>query len=201
MALSNALGMYENGAKRVERGVGPASLARVSARHGVGRMPAARPQPKVIMSLALDRTVALIVGAAAIIAACGDSTTDPTPTELSVGGTYTTAVTLQQNGCTGVTIQTFPTTVAHTAGSTTLTVTHAGNSYTGTVQRNGTFVTTPKALGPATDTHTLTIAGTFSTTAIDATVTAVVQRPGSANCQYTVKWAGPKQGAPNVIPG
>ena len=153
------------------------------------------------MSLALDRAIAFIVGAAAIIAACGGDSTGPTPTQLSVAGTYTTAVTLQQNGCTGITVQTFPTTVAHTAGATTLTLTHAGNSYAGTVQRNGAFVTTAKAVGGGAETHTLTIAGTFSTTAIDATVTAVVQRTGSANCQYTVKWAGPKQGGPNVIPG
>jgi len=91
--------------------------------------------------------------------------------------------------------------VAHTPGATTLTLTHAGNSYTGTVQRTGAFSTTPKAVGGGNETHTLTIAGTFTTTAIDATVTANVQRTGSANCQYTVKWAGPKQGGPNVIPG
>ena len=154
------------------------------------------------MSLTLDRAIIRILGAATIVAACGDSSSpDQTSTELSVGGTYTTAVTLQQNGCTGITVQTFPTTVAHTAGSNTLTLTHAGNSYTGTVQRNGSFTTTPKAVGGGAETHTLTITGTFTTTAIDATVTAVVQRTGSANCQYTVKWAGPKQGAPNVIPG
>ena len=82
-----------------------------------------------------------------------------------------------------------------------LTVTHAGNAYTGMVQRNGSFVTIPKAVGGASETHTLTITGTFTTTAIDATVVAVVQRPGSADCQYTVKWVGPKQGEPNVIPG
>jgi len=28
-----------------------------------------------------------------------------------------------------------------------------------------------------------------------------VQRSGSADCQYTVTWIGPKQGGPNVIPG
>ena len=154
------------------------------------------------MSLALDRAVALILGAASVIAACGGSSPPgPSSTELSVGGTSTTAVTLQQNGCTGLTVQTFATTVAHTPGATTLILTHAGNSYTGTVQRNGAFTTTPKAVGGGAETHTLTIAGTFSTTAIDATVTAIVQRTGSADCQYTVKWAGPKQGGPNVIPG
>ena len=154
------------------------------------------------MSLVFDRAIILIFGAATVIAACGDSSAPgPSATELSVAGTYTTAVSLQQNGCTGIAVQTFPTTVAHTPGATTVTLTHASNSYSGTVQRNGSFVTTPKAVGGGGETHTLTIAGTFTTTAIDATVTAVVQRTGAADCQYTVKWAGPKQGAPNVIPG
>ena len=110
-------------------------------------------------------------------------------------------MTLQQSGCTGITVQTFPTTVTHAPGATTLSLTHANNTYAGTVQRNGAFSTTPKAVGGGAETHTLTITGTFTTTAIDATVTAVVQRTGSADCQYTVKWAGPKQGGPNVIPG
>jgi hypothetical protein len=139
--------------------------------------------------------------AAAVIGACG-STSDPAPTsDLSVSGVYNTAVTLQQNGCSGITVRQFSTTVAHTPGTSTLTLTHAGNSYTGSVQRNGAFLTTPKAVGGGGETHTLTIVGTFSTTAIDATVTADVQRTGSANCQYTVKWAGPRQSGVNVIPG
>jgi hypothetical protein len=154
------------------------------------------------MSFTVERAVSLVLGAAAVVAACGDSSSPgQSSTELSVAGTYTTAVTLQQNGCTGITVQTFPTTVTHTPGATTLTLTHASNSYSGTVQRSGAFATTPKAVGGGAETHTLTIAGTFTTTAIDATVTAVVQRTGSADCQYVVKWAGPKQGAPNVIPG
>ena len=148
------------------------------------------------------RAVAKLLASATIIAACGGSS-DPTPpsTELQVAGTYDTVVTLTQNACTGITVQTFATTVTHTAGASTLTLTHAGNSYSGTVQRNGTFTTTPVTVGGGGETHTLTIAGTFSTTAVDATVSAVVQRTGRASCQYTVRWVGPKRGGPNVIPG
>ena len=155
------------------------------------------------MSFPFDSALLRALTTVVIVAACGsDDPADPTPSnELQVGGTYNTAVTLQQNGCTGITVQTFATTVAHSAGATTLTLTHAGNAYSGTVQRNGSFSTTPKAVGGGGETHTLTIAGTFTTTAVDATVTAVVQRTGQAECTYTVKWAGPKQGAPNVIPG
>jgi hypothetical protein len=155
------------------------------------------------MSFAFHGALVRALATAFVVAACGgDDSTNPTPSnELQVGGSYNTTVTLQQSGCTGITVQTFATTVTHSAGASTLTLTHAGNAYTGTVQRNGSFSTTPKAVGGGGETHTLTIAGTFTTTAIDATVTAVVQRTGQADCTYTVKWAGPKLGTPNVIPG
>jgi hypothetical protein len=154
------------------------------------------------MLLDLVRGVSTVLAAAAISAACGGSSNPTTPsTDLSVGGTYDTAVTLTQNSCGSITVQRNATTVTHTPGAATLTVTHVGNAYSGTVQRNGAFSTTAKAVTAGSETHTLTITGTFTTTAIDATVAAVVQRAGAANCEYTVKWAGPKQGAPNVIPG
>ena len=44
-----------------------------------------------------------------------------------------------------------------------LTLTHAGQSYTGTVARDGTFATTPRGVGSPAELHTLTIAGDFST--------------------------------------
>jgi hypothetical protein len=154
-----------------------------------------------MMLLILGRTASTIFGTAAFIAACGGDSSGPNTTDLHVAGTYDTAVTLQQNTCGAITVQRFVTTVAHTAGATTLTLTHNGISYAGTVQRNGTFATTPKPISAGAETHTLTIAGTFTTTAIDATVTADVARAGSTSCQYSVKWAGAKQGAPNVIPG
>src|SRR5688572_7367409 len=128
----------------------------------------------VVMPIDVGRAASLVFAAAITIAACGGSSpSGPSPTELRVAGTYDTAVTLQQNGCTGITVQRFATTVAHVPGSSSLTITHAGNSYTGIVQRTGGFATTPKAVGGASETHTLTIAGTFTTTAIDATVVAV----------------------------
>ena len=152
--------------------------------------------------LFIVRVASRAVASAVLVAACGgDSNPTPPPTELKVDGTYATNVALTQSTCPSLTVQGNPTTVTHTTGASTLTLTHAGNSYSGTVQRNGAFSTTPKALTAGAETHTLTIAGTFSRTAINATVTAVVQRSGSADCQYTVTWIGPKQGAPNVIPG
>jgi hypothetical protein len=150
----------------------------------------------------LARTVALTLAATTIIGACGDdSPAEPDATTLRVAGTYDTAVTIQQDGCSGTTVRRFVTTVAHAPGATTLTVTHAGNDYVGAVQRNGAFTTSPKVFNGPGETQTFTIAGTFSATAIDALVTASVQRTTGANCQYLVRWAGPKQGGPNVIPG
>jgi hypothetical protein len=140
-----------------------------------------------------------------LAAACGGSSTPgpgPDPNVIRVAGEYATAVTLGESSCPGITVQSMPTTVAHTAGATTLTLTHAGNAYQGTLQRDGTFTTTPRAVGGGAETHTLTIAGRFTRTGLDATVTADVQRSAEPRaCRYVVRWAGTKQGDPNVIPG
>ena len=154
------------------------------------------------MLVLLVRVTSLALVSALLVAACGgDSGPTPPTTELKVDGTYATNVSVTQSTCPSITVQGNPTTVTHTTGATTLTLMHAGTSYSGTVQRNGAFSTMPKAVTAGAETHTLTIAGTFSRTAINATVTATVQRSGSADCQYTVTWIGPKQGGPNVIPG
>jgi len=153
------------------------------------------------MPIDLERTISLVFVASALVGACGDSSSAPPPDQLRVAGTYDTQVTLQQNTCTGILVQRNATTVTHTPGSAAVTLTHAGTAYTGAVQRNGTFTTTPKVIGGGSNTNTVTIVGTFTTTAIDATVTIDLQRSGSAACQYTVKWAGLKNGGPNVIPG
>lgn len=131
--------------------------------------------------------------------ACGSD--DPAgPKQISVGGQYATAVTLENNSCPAITVQNNPTTVAHTAGATALTITHAGNSYTGTVQPSGSFSTTPKAVGTG-EVHTLTIAGQFSTTGFDAIAAVDVQRTSAPlTCHYDVHWIGTKQGTPNTIP-
>lgn len=124
------------------------------------------------------------------------------PVLLSVGGTYQTAVTLLTNNCGTVTIQPNPTIVTHTVGATTVMLTHAGNQYSGAVQGNGSFTTTPKVLSAGGETFTITIAGQFSTAGLDAQVTVDDLRPGAATaCRYVVRWSGTKDGRPNVIPG
>jgi hypothetical protein len=122
------------------------------------------------------------------------------PDVLRVAGTYPTAVSLGQSSCTGIEVANNPTTVGHVPGATELTLTHVGNAYTGTVQRDGSFATTPRSVGGPAETHTLTIAGRFSTTGFEATVNADVSRNGNPACSYVVSWVGTKSGAPNIIP-
>ena len=121
---------------------------------------------------------------------------------LRVAGTYTTQVSLTANTCTGITVQSLPTTVAHTAGATTLSLTHGPLTYTGAVAVTGAFTTSPNVIqDPAAGMQTtLTIAGQFSTSGFVADVTANVVRTTPPNCAYTVHWVGTKQGSANTIP-
>jgi hypothetical protein len=144
--------------------------------------------------------VFLAVGSLAglVTVGCG-STGGPTQAPvLSVGGTYQTAVSLLQSTCVGTVVQTFPTTVTHTPGASSLTVTHAGSVYSGTVSADASFRTPAAPFVISGVTYQIGIAGQFTVSAMDATVTvqAGVQPP----CQFTARWVGPKSGAPNVIP-
>lgn len=95
-------------------------------------------------------------------------------------------------------VQTFPTIVTHTPGASTLTVTHAGSVYTGTVSSDASFRTpaAPVVIGGVT--YQLGIVGQFAVSAMDATVT--VQVGAQPPFQFSARWVGPKTGAPNVIP-
>jgi hypothetical protein len=137
-------------------------------------------------------------------AACGGTSSSPQPADnlLRVAGTYATAVTLDASTCSGITVQANPTVVAHTAGTTTLVLTHAGNSYSGTIQNSGSFNTTTKAIVAGSATHNLSIAGAFNRTGFTATVTVdLSDTQGPVACRYVVKWVGTKQGSePNNFP-
>ena len=63
---------------------------------------------------------------------------------LSVGGSYPTQVSMIRNTCGNVTIQDNVTDVTHTPGEHTLTLTHAGTTYQGTVDDSGNFLTSAK---------------------------------------------------------
>lgn len=123
------------------------------------------------------------------------------PAELRVAGSYVTAVKLDQSSCDGLVIRDNTTSVAQAPGSTRVTLTHAGNSYDGAIDKNGMFATSPKAVGSATELHTLTIAGQFFKLGFTATVSAQVTREGMDACAYTVKWVGTRTSGENVIPG
>lgn len=136
-----------------------------------------------------------------LLIGCGGSAgstviTDPggiNTTNSPIAGTYQTAVSLTSSSCTGITVQNNPTTVAHTAGATTLTLTHVGISYSGTLAANNSFTTTAKPIEAGAVTHTLTIAGQFTTNGFTADVTANVTGSGNgAPCQYVVRWVGSK---------
>jgi len=114
---------------------------------------------------------------------------------LSLVGTYATHVTLlpDSNSCGAVTVQDNPTTVTLAPGATAISITHAGNTYAGTVDESGGFTTKPTLLTAGGGRYTLTIAGQFSPTGFDATVHVAVQQPTPPQaCAYEVHWAGSK---------
>ena len=124
--------------------------------------------------------------------------------QLSVGGSYPTRATLipEGNTCGSVTVQDNVTTVAHTAGQHTLSLTHAARTYDGTIDDDGVFVTAPKMLNVGGDTYTITIEGRFDATGFTATVTLEVrQQAPPPTCRYAVRWVGTKQSGTNTIPG
>ena len=141
-----------------------------------------------------------LVLAVALSGCSSDGSAPLDPDVLRVAGMYATAVALGQSSCTGIVVADNPTTVSHVPDALDVTLTHAGNAYAGTVQRDGAFATSPRAVGGPAETHTLTIAGRFSTSGFEATVTADVSRNGSPACSYVVSWVGTKDGAPNIIP-
>jgi len=119
---------------------------------------------------------------------------------LSVGGSYPTQVLLLPGStCTDAVVQDAVTTVTQSPGATTLTLSHAGISHSGTVDRAGNFQTTPTTVTVSPASFRLTIAGHFTLNGLEATVTVEQLQPTS--CGYSVGWTGTKSGTPNVIPG
>ncbi|NOT08984.1 MAG: hypothetical protein HOP28_12365 [Gemmatimonadales bacterium] len=146
-----------------------------------------------------SHVVPILMGVLAAGCGGGGGGTNPDPTLIRVSGTYTTAATLGQSNCaTPPTIEQHPTTVSHVPGATAVNLSHAGSVYTGTLAATGTFTTSPSIVTIGGTTYTVTLSGAFTTTTIEALVTIVAT--GTLTCEYQVRWLGPKQGAPNVIP-
>ena len=115
------------------------------------------------------------------------------PAQLSLGGTYDTTVALVPGGTCGTpTVANNPTVVAQTPGSTSLTLTHAGFTYAGTVDLGGSFTVPATAVNGTTQ---VSITGRFNMSGFTATVH--VQQTG---CAYDVNWVGNKRGSPNTYP-
>jgi hypothetical protein len=144
----------------------------------------------------MRRIVSLLL-AAVLACSSSDGNSNPEPV-ISVGGTYQTAVTLVENSCSGQTVEQHPTVVNHQPGATTLSLTHAGSSYSGTLAADGSFSTSPVTQFFGGISYTISITGQFSTTAIDALVHVEAAR--QPPCAFIARWAGPKDGDPNVIP-
>ncbi len=153
------------------------------------------------MSCRIYRTV--IAGSLGVlIAACGSSgqTTSNTGV-LAIAGTYPTTVVLSQSTCPGIAVANATTTITHTAGASTFTLSHAGNDYSGDVTATGDFTTRSKAVSGGGETHTLTIAGRFTATGFTATVSASVARATApTTCSYSVAWTGARTSGTNTFP-
>ena len=135
---------------------------------------------------------------AAIAVPCSSSGGNTDPTQISVGGTYQTAVTLLSSTCAGQTVEQHSTVVNHAPGATQLSLTHAGSTYNGTLSADGSFITQTATQVFNGISYQISITGQFTATDIDAMVTVLAGR--QPPCNFTARWAGPKDGEPNVIP-
>ena len=139
--------------------------------------------------MVLNRRVLFV---AVLLAACGsdesDETTPPPPPGFA--GTYATQVTLVQNSCGSVTVQSLPTTVTHNATSGALTLVHGGTTFVGTVAADSTFNTTPRDVDTGDGfQYRVAIAGRFGNRSFVADAT--VDRSGAGvSCRYVAHWVG-----------
>jgi hypothetical protein len=126
--------------------------------------------------------------------ACGgggsDDGTTPPPAASGFAGTYATQVTLTQNSCGTVTVQSLPTTVTHNATSGAVTLVHGGTSYSGRVAGDSSFATTPRDVDVGDgNQYRVTVAGKFGNRSFVADAT--VDRSGATgHCQYVAHWVG-----------
>jgi hypothetical protein len=113
----------------------------------------------------------------------GQTAQGPSPT------TYWTEVALGSSTCDNVTIKPGPTEIVRLPGDS-LSVSHAGQTYRGSITREGNFTTTPKELVFGTTVYTIGITGRLLEKELTAVVTVSVREQGAAECRYTVNWTG-----------
>ena len=143
--------------------------------------------------------VAKLWCAAVLLTACGggngsepsDTTPPPPPpVQSGFGGTYATQVTLVQNNCGSVTVQSLPTTVTHESSTGAVTLVHGGTTHAGAVAADSSFVTSPRDVDVGDGfQYRVTITGRFGNRSFVADAT--VDRSGSgASCRYVAHWIG-----------
>jgi len=128
----------------------------------------------------------------AILACGGGGSSAP---QSPYSGTYDTQVSVIQTTCaTAPTVQNASTIVAQNGTSPSISLTHEGTTYPGTVDGSGSFIVpaTPVAGG------TVDMSGQF--TSIGFTATVNVQQTSPA-CTYSVSWQGTKQSSGNPYTG
>ena len=81
------------------------------------------------------------------------------------------------------------TTVTQTPGAHVLSLTHAGNTYAGTIEDDGKFSTVPKIVTGGGSQFTIAIDGQFMPGGFTATVRVDQTAPTPA-CSYLVDWVG-----------
>lgn len=143
----------------------------------------------------MNRRIVPVYVSVALLAACGgcgesDSDGVTPPPVGGFTGTYATQVTLAQNTCGSVTVQSLPTTVTHNATSGALTLVHGGATFAGTVAADSTFTTTPRDVDVGDGyQYRIAIAGRFGNRSFVADAT--VDRSGvGVPCQYVAHWVG-----------
>jgi len=140
--------------------------------------------------------LALLGMSIVLVGACGggggddDGTTPPPPAASPFAGTYATAVTLASNSCGPVTVQSLPTTVTHTAGSSAVTLVHGGTTYPGTVAADSTFTSSPVNVDVGDGfQYLIIVAGRFGNRSFVADAT-VDRSGGSGPCRFVAHWVG-----------
>jgi hypothetical protein len=121
--------------------------------------------------------------------------TAPTERKPAFNGDYDTAVSLVSNECGPVTVAPAVTTVGHTAGDSTITLTHAGTTYLGWVAADSSFHTAPKSISTSGATsYRVSITGHFTMAGFDALVTVDQHNASTGEtCEYVVRWLGTRR--------
>jgi len=102
-------------------------------------------------------------------------------------------VALLDSSCEGIDVQDAETTVEQESGSDTVTLTHAGTTYTAVLADDDTFTADPVQVVVGEQTHSLVVHGSFSDQGFRASVLATVTGGAAGPCAYEVAWVGTRQ--------